>query len=177
MELSNSKKIFLIGMMGSGKSSVGIKLSGLLNFSLYDIDKIIGVPKYFNNNTLNDFRNRELNEISTITSLNQKCIISSGGGSILTEKTRDIMDKHYCVYLKTSIHILMDRIAQHKIKRPIIHYDTNGEINKKHFNTLYKTRVNHYKKLSNLTILTDHLNVIGIANQIKNTILKDAVKS
>ena len=177
MELSNNKKIFLIGMMGSGKSSVGIKLSGLLNFSLYDIDKIIGVPKYFNNNTLNDFRNRELEEISSITSLNQKCIISSGGGSILTEKTRDIMDKHYCVYLKTSIHILMDRIAQHKIKRPIIHYDTNGEINKKHFNTLYKTRVNHYKKLSSLTVLTDHLNIIEIANQIKNTIVKDAAKN
>ena len=177
MELSNSKKIFLIGMMGSGKSSVGIKLSRLLNLSIYDIDKIIGVPKYFNNNTLNDFRNRELEEISSITSLNQKCIISSGGGSILTEKTRDIMDKHYCVYLKTSIHILMDRIAKHKIIRPIIHYDTNGEINKKHFNTLYKTRVNHYKKLSSLTVLTDHLNIIEIANQIKNTILKDAVKS
>jgi shikimate kinase len=177
MNISNNKKIFLIGMMGSGKSSVGLKLSRLINISFYDIDNIIGVPKSFNNNTLKDFRNREFKEVSMITSLNQESVIASGGGSVLKEQTRDIMEKCYCVYLKTSINILMKRIINHKIKRPIINYDANGEINKSHFSNLYKARVGHYNKLSNLTIVTDNLSVEGIVNQIQNIILKDEVKN
>jgi shikimate kinase len=177
MNISNNKKIFLIGMMGSGKSSVGLKLSRLISISFYDIDNIIGVPKSFNNNTLKDFRNKEFNKISMITNLNKKCLIASGGGSILNQQTRDIMESCYCIYLKTSINILMERIINHNIRRPIINYNTNGEINKTHFSNLYKTRISHYKKLSNLTIVTDNVSVAEVVNQIKDTILKDEVKN
>ena len=46
------KKIFLIGMMGSGKSSVGIKLAELLKLPLYDTDQIVGVPNTLNNKNI-----------------------------------------------------------------------------------------------------------------------------
>ena len=49
-------KVFLIGMMGAGKSSIGLILSKELGWSFFDTDKLIGVESYLDNHHIDEFR-------------------------------------------------------------------------------------------------------------------------
>ena len=46
-QLKYDIKIFIIGMMGAGKSSVGLALSQLIDIPFIDIDELIGIDSYF----------------------------------------------------------------------------------------------------------------------------------
>ena len=77
-----NNKIFLIGMMGAGKTTIGLELSKIKQVPFLDIDQIINASDYIVKNSIEDFRNREKSEIKKIHS-NKKCIIVSiGGGAI-----------------------------------------------------------------------------------------------
>ena len=111
-------KIFLIGMMGAGKSSIGLILSKALDWPFFDTDELIGVKSYINNHGIKKFRLEENNQINKIVSNSNNCIISIGGGAILSDKNRDIIKQHFCIFLRASINNLINRIKTQNIYRP-----------------------------------------------------------
>ena len=60
-------KIFLIGMMGAGKTSVGLTLSRLLDLPFFDTDVLIGVDSYFDSHSLDEFRTEEIKQINQLS--------------------------------------------------------------------------------------------------------------
>jgi len=167
----DSGKIFLIGMMGAGKSSVGLILSRILGLPFFDTDELIGVDVYFDNHTMDEFRIEEMNQIDKIIKKSDSCVISVGGGSIIMDKNRALISQHTCFFLKASIDNLINRIKLQNITRPLIKYLDSGDIDKKDFSKIYNERKDYYFNLANFIIDTDHLNPLKTAMDIKNKII------
>ena len=131
--MNSRENLVFIGMMGSGKSSIGSLVSNKLNINFIDIDneieKKIGlkISKIFENEGEKYFR--EIEEIITLKSLkNKKTVISLGGGAFLNAKIRkEILDNHISFWLDWDIKTLVNRIKDSK-KRPIAHKLSSSEI-------------------------------------------------
>ena len=103
-----SRCIVLVGMPGSGKSSVGKALASLKNLDFFDTDTVIeqdektSIPEIFKNNGEEYFRQAETNALKK-TLINAPCVIASGGGIVLKEQNRDLLKDHTVVFLKRDI--------------------------------------------------------------------------
>ena len=168
-------KIFLIGMMGSGKSSIGLQLSRISKIPLLDIDDLIDSSNYIINNTIQKFREVEEDKISKIDSMDDNLIISIGGGAISSPLNRKIIKKYYCIYLETSIEILINRISNQDAFRPLIQSKKNGNINMNTFKDLFNSRENLYNNLANFIIKTDNKSIDELSQLIKNQLIKNEI--
>ena len=156
--MKSKENIVFLGMMGSGKSSIGYLFSKKLNLNFFDIDKIIEletgmkIPKIFEIRGEKFFR--EIEEKVTLKILKKKkVVISLGGGAFLNHNIRkEILDNHISFWLKLNSSTIINRI-KNKSNRPIAENLTKNElINliKKRSNTyakaLYKVRCDSLKK-------------------------------
>ena len=119
-----NKNIVLVGMMGSGKSTIGYLLSKSTNLSYIDIDKFIeketGLKIYniFEKNGEAYFRNLE--EKITLKLLKSKRrIISLGGGGFINKNIRiEVLNNNLSFWLNWENSTIVKRILKSK-KRPI----------------------------------------------------------
>ena len=117
------KNLVLIGMMGSGKSTIGRLLSNITNLNLIDTDKLIEketkleIKDIFQKKGENFFR--KIEEKIVLNSLKfSNNIIAVGGGAFLNDKIREkIKNNCISVWLKCSEQTLISRIKNSK-KRP-----------------------------------------------------------
>ena len=139
--------ICLIGLMGAGKSIIGKLLAKKLRMMYYDSDKLIekrlnkSINKIFTDHGESYFRNIE--EGIVLSLLDKKnCVISLGGGSILSDLTRKaIVINSFTIYLKVDIEIIYERLKKSK-KRPLI----NNENIKEKLIQLTRDRNKYYRK-------------------------------
>jgi len=131
--MNSNKNLVFLGMMGSGKSSIGSLVSKKLNVPFIDIDILIEkyagmtVSKIFENNGEDYFR--KLEEKITLKSLkNKKNIISLGGGGFINDNIRkDIISNHFSFWLNWDESVLLKRIKDSK-SRPLALKLTDKEI-------------------------------------------------
>ena len=124
-----NKNIVLLGMMGSGKSTIGYLLSKNVNYNFLDVDKIIekeiGLKIYeiFEKKGESYFRNLE-EKITLKLLKREKKIISLGGGAFLNKNIRrEVLKNHISFWLNWKSSTLIKRIIKSK-KRPIA-YNSN----------------------------------------------------
>ena len=144
--MNSNKNIVFLGMMGSGKSSIGNLVSKKLGIPFIDIDYLIeehagmSISKIFKNNGQNYFRNLE-EKITLKTLKNKKSVIALGGGGSINNKIReDILSNHFSFWLDWDESILLKRIKDSK-KRPLAFKSTDKEIK-----TIIKKRIKIYSK-------------------------------
>ena len=119
-----NKNVVLLGMMGSGKSTIGYLLSKSINFKFFDIDKIIESETGLKINTIFEKRGEEyfrmVEEKVTLRILREKGkIISLGGGGFLNNIIRkEILKNNLSVWLNWKNSTIIKRIYRSK-KRPI----------------------------------------------------------
>ncbi|WP_415320930.1 shikimate kinase [Candidatus Pelagibacter sp. Uisw_092] len=131
--MNSKKNLIFLGMMGSGKSSIGHLVSKKLKIPFIDIDNLIEehasmtVAKIFEINGEDYFRGLE--EKITLKSLkNKKNVISLGGGSFINDNIRkDIVANHFSFWLDWDDLVLVKRIKGNK-KRPLAFKSTDKEI-------------------------------------------------
>tara|TARA_Y100000768_G_scaffold37897_1_gene24829 strand:+ start:463 stop:966 length:504 start_codon:yes stop_codon:yes gene_type:complete len=162
-------KVFLVGPMGTGKSTTGKNLSGKLDYDFYDTDKLIEkaegrkIKDIFEQDGEDYFRQKEseaLNETETL----QNAVIATGGGIVEREENRLILEKEdKVIFLDSSPERQYDRTKDSK-KRPLLNDGNNLEILKK----LYKKRFNFYEAVSKKKISMDNLNSEEILKEIIN---------
>ena len=159
------KNLVLLGMMASGKSTIGALLSNKLQLNFYDIDKMIEkkmhmtIAEIFNNKGEEKFRSLE--EKTTLKTLqNKNCVVSLGGGAFFNEKVRkEIIMNHISIWLNCSSKTLLSRIRKNK-KRPLANKLTNSELIE-----LIEKRKNIYTK-ANFKINCDKLSKKEIVESI-----------
>ena len=141
-----NKNIVLIGMMGSGKSTIGYLLSKNINFNFLDVDKHIEKETNLKINDIflkkgeNYFRNLE-EKITLKTLKLTDCVISLGGGSFINEKIRkETLTNHLSFWLNWDELTLLNRIKNSKT-RPLALKLTDQEIKQ-----LIKKRSKIYSK-------------------------------
>jgi shikimate kinase len=117
--------IFLVGMMGAGKSTVGKALARRLGREFVDCDREIvertGVPiaTIFEIEGEAGFRRRESAVIQELAS-RQGLVVATGGGAVLAEENRRLMRDHgTVVYLHASLDHLHER-TRRDISRPLL---------------------------------------------------------
>ena len=131
--MNSNKNLVFLGMMGSGKSSIGNMVSKKLNIPFIDIDNLIEeqtgmtVSEIFEVNGEDFFRNLE--EKITIKSLKHKnVVISLGGGGFINDKIRkDVLTSHFSFWLNWDNLVLIKRIKGSK-KRPLASKSSEQEI-------------------------------------------------
>ncbi|TWO31920.1 shikimate kinase [Seonamhaeicola sediminis] len=126
--------VVLIGYMGSGKSSIGSRLSKRLDFDLIDLDDFIeerenaSVKEIFESKGEIYFRKKETEYLKQLLETDKNLILSLGGGTPCFGKNMDIiLSNKYAksIYLKSSIPKLAKKLIKKKAKRPLIaHIET-----------------------------------------------------
>ena len=120
-----NKIILLVGLIGSGKTSVGKRLAKQLNLPFVDSDQeiekasglsVIDVFKYFG---VEEYRAGEARIMKRLL-LGQPCVLASGGGAFVDEQTRLLAKENaITIWLKADIDVLYNRTAGRK-RRPFL---------------------------------------------------------
>ena len=165
--MKSKENLVFLGMMGSGKSSIGSLIANKLQLNFIDIDNVIenelglSIKKIFETKGENYFRKFE--EKTTLKKLkSSSTVISLGGGAFSNKEIRkEVIKNHISFWLNWSDDILLNRIKNSK-KRPLAFNSSENEII-----DLIKKRSNIYSKA---------LYKIECDNLTKNEIVKEILK-
>ena len=165
--MESKGNIVFLGMMGSGKTSIGLLTSKKLNLQFYDIDQIIekdlkmSISDIFEKKGEKFFR--DLEEKTTLKILKEReSVISLGGGAFINKKIREeILKNHISFWLNWNSKTLIQRI-QKNTKRPIALRSSISELI-----SLIKKRLLIYSK-SQYKINCEQLSKNEIVNKIIN---------
>ncbi|WP_321287554.1 shikimate kinase [uncultured Sunxiuqinia sp.] len=119
-------KIFLIGYMASGKSTIGRRLSQELGVPFIDLDKYIEekyfktIPQIFEQEGEDAFRRKEQTSLKEVAEF-ESAVIATGGGAPCFFDNMDVMNQSgLCVFLDVDAEELASRLMQSKTERPLI---------------------------------------------------------
>ena len=159
--------IYLVGMMGSGKSVTAKKLAALLGYGFVDLDQWI---EERHRRSINDifekegevfFREAEaalLKEAST----SAPRVVATGGGTILKQDNVDRMHATgTLVFLETSPDVLWDRV-RHKKDRPLL----KSADPKEKLMGIFSERLSFYEKACDFKVNTDGQTAEAVAEKI-----------
>lgn len=150
------KPIILTGFMGAGKTTVGRKLAKKLALKFYDIDKGIeekcnkNISEIFAEHGEKGFRKTE-SAIFKDCLIKRKCVISTGGGTLLLDENLKIAEKTGEIFvLEPELEFLKIRLMKEN-KRPAIRANTREE-KEKLIEELYMKRIDKYNRIAGKSI-------------------------
>ena len=166
--MKSKENLVFLGMMGSGKSSIGSLVAKKLGLDFVDVDKEIekelglSIPKIFESKGEDYFRKFEEKITLKILKIHST-VVSLGGGAFLNKVIRkEVLKNHISFWLNWNDEILINRIKNSK-KRPIAFKSTDNELI-----DLIKKRSNIYSKA---------LYEIKCDKMSKNEIVKKVLKN
>lgn len=153
--LGQAPNIYLIGLMGAGKSTAGKMLARTLGRDFYDSDEEIvhrtgaSIPTIFEIEGESGFREREQRMIAELCA-KKSVILGTGGGAILREANREALkNTGWVVYLSTSPERLINRTRYDK-NRPLLQTANPLSV----LTQLYEVRHPIYQDLADIVITT-----------------------
>lgn len=167
-KLINTKNIVLIGMRGSGKTTVGKLLSQKLNKEYLELDEIMvdkigmSIPQVVKKYGWDYFRDKE-SEIVEEVSLYSDKIISSGGGIVTKAKNIQALKKNgVFILLRASVETLLARIGNDS-NRPFL---TNKKTKREEIKELLEQRKKLYEEAADEIVDTDSIDAKLVADEI-----------
>lgn len=168
-------KIFLIGFMSSGKTTVGKELAHSLGYQFLDLDEYIEakhrrtIKQIFEANGEEHFRLIENEALKEIGSLNGNFVISTGGGTSCFFNNIDYMNRNgITVYLRLEVATLVARLIESKIDRPLLWGKTREELSNYILRVLNE-RKKFYEK-AQIIVDSDKIKPIDLAKIIISTL-------
>ena len=166
-QIFKTMNIFIVGPMGSGKSTVGKIISDELFLGFLDTDEEIeartgaSIDWIFDLEGEDGFRKRESSILQDLAEKNS-IVLSTGGGIILKEENREILSSRGTVfYLATPISVQLERTAKDK-DRPLLKNGDPKEILTK----LHKDRKNLYESVADHIVDTENKSSHEVASEI-----------
>ena len=165
--------IFLVGMMGAGKTSVGRVLAKRLQKTFYDSDHVIEdrtgvkIPLIFDIEGEPGFRIRESAVVDELTAL-RDIVLATGGGAVLSERNRDrLRTRGTVVYLRASVRDLLNR-TRHDKSRPLLQAaDPRARLTE-----LYEKRDPLYREVARVTVDTGNQSIASLVNRLCQLLLE-----
>lgn len=163
-----SGNVFLIGMMGAGKTTVGKLLAQQTGKTFVDSDDEIQqrtgvtIPHIFDVEGEAGFRQREAGVIQDLVK-RDNIILATGGGVVLSAQNREVLHGNgIVVYLKSTVHDLWQR-TRHDRNRPLLQTaDPRAKLKE-----LYELRDPLYTEMADLVMPTGKQNVHGLVQQLR----------
>lgn len=141
--LTLKKPIVLVGLMGAGKTSVGMQLAANLGLRFIDSDKEIEsqagatIAEIFKRDGEEFFRKVESKYISTLLNKGGMFILATGGGAFINAETRkQIKEKAISVWLKADLETMLTRVNRTG-GRPLLANSNKQEVLEKLINDRY----------------------------------------
>ena len=144
-------RIFLIGFMGCGKTTLGKKLAKHLNYNFIDLDSYIEkttnktITEIFENKGEKKFRIVEKESLMEVCKKDNLVIATGGGTPCFFDNMQKILDSGKAIYLKMEIEDLLERLETEKSQRPLIENKSTKELENFIRNKLSE-RESFYKK-------------------------------
>lgn len=130
--MTRSENIYLVGLMGAGKTTIGRQLAKALKLPFYDSDKAIeertgvDIPTIFEFEGEEGFRDREQKMIQQLTQM-RGIVLATGGGAVLREENRRLLKENgFIVYLQCSVERILER-TRRDTQRPLLRTDNPRE--------------------------------------------------
>lgn len=162
--------IILIGLPGSGKTTIGKELAKKIDFSFLDTDYLIeelegySISEIFENKGETYFRDLETTVIKSLLGVKNK-VISIGGGAFEREENRSLLKQiGNVVYLYASVDVIYNRI-KNVAGRPLLACDNP----KQKLNELYIKRHPQFEQ-ADYTIDTSNLTLYNVIDDIQRII-------
>ncbi len=165
-------KIFLVGYMASGKSTLGPKLAKRLNIPFIDLDQQIvtkegsSILNIFQEVGEDAFRLIEKNVLASSIKSNPHFVMATGGGTPCFFKNMDLMKKSgITLYLSVPVRELVDRNLNSPEIRPLLRGMNELEM-QSFINEQVQQRLPHYKK-AGVTIKESELDLDRIEQEVR----------
>ena len=166
--------IFLVGLMGAGKTTIGKLLAKRLKKTFIDTDHEIEhrtgvrIPLIFELEGEAGFRERESALIRELTQ-RQDIVLATGGGAVLRKENRDaLMQGGTVVYLNAKIEDLWQR-TQHDKNRPLLQtQDPKAKLTE-----LFIQRDPLYREIADMVITSGQQNVQHAARELERRLLQN----
>ena len=165
-KIIKGRSIFLIGMMGCGKSQTGIKLAELLRYKYIDLDSLIenltkkSINKIFKDDGEEKFRELETNclkETIKIPSL----VISTGGGIVTKPENWGILRQGIIIWIDLNKEIALERLKNDIDNRPLLNAEDLNNL----YTSIFQSRKNLYSQ-ADIRIDVNKENVDEVAKKI-----------
>ena len=165
--VENSKNIYLVGLMGAGKTTIGKQLAKRLGRRFYDSDHEIvartgvPIPTIFEIEGEAGFRRREAQTIVELTA-ESGIVMATGGGVVINPENRQrLRETGWTVYLNVPPRLLYER-TRHDKNRPLLQVaDPLGKLEE-----LHAQRDPFYRDVANIVIEGNQLLASGIVHHL-----------
>jgi len=165
---SKINNIILVGPMGSGKTTIGRRLSERLTLDFFDsdheiIDKTgVSIDHIFDLEGEKGFRNRESDVLKKLCNM-PNVVIATGGGAVILEENRELMKKaSSIIYLSSSVDQILRRTAKSKT-RPLLEKSNNR---RKTISDIVEARDPLYREVSSHIINTNGKKLNEVIDEI-----------
>ncbi|PLY15714.1 MAG: shikimate kinase AroK [Sedimenticola sp.] len=165
--MKQASKIFLIGPMGVGKSTIGKQLAALLNYNFQDTDWEIqrrtgvDIRTIFDYEGEEGFRKREKTVVDDLSQSDQ-LVLATGGGVVLDQDNRKALtSRGVVVYLHCSPEQQFERTLKDK-KRPLLQIENPLE----RLISLMSEREPFYREMADLVVSTERRSALTVAKEI-----------
>lgn len=161
------KNIYLIGFMGTGKSTVAKELIARAHAKGVEMDQLIEEQQ---NMTITDifeqygevhFRNLETELLRSLGE-DENLVVSCGGGTVLRDENAALMKKHGCIVLLTATPETIYERVKHSNNRPIL----NGNMSVEYIRELMEKRRARYESVADVKVATDGKDISTICEEI-----------
>lgn len=169
--MKTTTNVFLVGLMGAGKTTVGRQLAERLGYEFFDSDHEVekrcgaDIPWIFDVEGEAGFRKRERLMIDELTR-REHIVLATGGGAVLLEPNRQALrTRGFVVYLRADVERLYRRTARDR-NRPLL----QTEDPRAKLEELLRQREPLYQEIADLTVNTDRGSVNRVVGQILSRI-------
>lgn len=170
--VSDASRIFLIGPMGTGKTTIGSQLARQLKYEFLDSDQVLesrtgaSISLIFDVEGEAGFRERECKIVDELTQID-KLVLGTGGGVILREDNREwLAQRGLVVYLRSDVEALVQR-TRFDHTRPLLQTPDPA----KTLTDMLEVRGPLYESIADLTVDTGNLSIKQVIKKIVSEIL------
>lgn len=167
--LADGKPLFLVGMMGAGKTTIGRGLARMLGREFVDLDHElearcgVRVPVIFEIEGEAGFRRREAQTLQECTQ-RRDIVMATGGGAILAEQSRSLLrERGLVVYLRATLDELFRRTSRDRNRPLLATPDPRGTLRQ-----LMTARDPLYTEVAHVTIDTGASSVNAVVKHVLN---------
>lgn len=169
VKMAIPSRIYLTGFMGSGKSTLGAEIAGVLAYAFVDLDSHIeesvgqSIPDIFDEKGEPEFRRLERKALAESYAWSRVVIAVGGGALAQIQNMEEALQNGLVVYLSASVQTLLRQLSGSDTIRPLLEDDLD-------FGDLMARRESVYQK-AHITFSVDNLNVTDAAEALSQRIV------